>query len=148
MRLWGKPLIEESGYPWIGVVTLLKESNKRTFSNGKECWSAFVEFEKKPKNAPKNLGNVVGITTGFDTELAKKLIAWPKGTRLLIAGSMKYSDYWTQKNGQKTYQVEVEWVHDQHDYAAVEKAEQGHADAYESGDYGNDDAAVDYDVDF
>lgn len=148
MRIWGKPLLEENGYPWIGVVTLLKDAQKRTNASGKEFWSAFVEFEKKPKNAPRNLGNVVGITTGKNTELAGKLISWPKGTKLLIAGELNCSDYWTQRNGEKTYELTVEYVHDQHDYAAVEKAEQGHADAYEAGTFGSSEETVDCDVDF
>ena len=148
MRLWQKPLIEANGYPWVGVVTLLKDATIRILKNGKKQWTAFAEFERKPKTAPKDAGNTVSLTTGFDTDLADKLIVWAKGTRLFVAGSLKYSDYWTQRNGVKSYQLEVEFVHDQHDYVAVEKAEQGHADAYESGDYGNDEAAVDYDVDF
>lgn len=147
MRLWGKPVLEQNGYPWMGVVTLLKDATARELKNGKMQWSAFAEFEKKPREI-RDAGNVVSMTTEFDDELARKLMAWPKGTRLLVAGMLEYSDYWTQRNGKKTYQLVVEFVHDQHDYAAVEKAENGHADAYESGEFGGDETVEDYDVDF
>lgn len=139
MRLLGNPLFKQNGYPMIGVVTLLKKASLNMMKNGKYQWKAFAEMEKPPKGMEQkpDVQNAITLTTGFDDHLAKKLIEWDKGTRLLVAGFVRQSDYWTQRTGKPTYEIQVEFVHDQHDYAAEMKTdyEQEMSDGYSAGEY-------------
>jgi hypothetical protein len=118
-RIIGKPIDPQNGYPWVGTVTLLKDSRVTTMKNGKKQWKGFGAFEKSAKG-DRSGKNAVGLTTGFDSDLADRLIDWPKGTRLFVQGAMVKSDYWTQKNGTDSYELVVEYVHDQHDYHAAQ----------------------------
>lgn len=115
MRLHGKPMDSGSGYPWIGTVKLLKNSVVQTMKNGKKQWRGFGAYEH-PNKKTNGVNVTVSMTTGLDFELANMCIDWPKGTRLLVAGEMTYSDFWTQKNGVPSYELIVEFVHDQHNY--------------------------------
>lgn len=139
MRLLGNPLFKQNGYPMFGVVTLLKKASLTMMKNGKYQWKAFAEMEKPPKGMEQkpDVQNAITLTTGFDDHLAKKLIEWDKGTRLLVAGYVRQSDYWTQRTGKPTYEIQVEFVHDQHDYAAEMKTdyEQEMSDGYSAGEY-------------
>jgi hypothetical protein len=139
MRLLGNPLFKQNGYPMLGVVTLLKKASLTMMKNGKYQWKAFAEMEKPPKGMEQkpDVQNAITLTTGFDDHLAKKLIEWDKGTRLLVAGFVRQSDYWTQRTGKPTYEIQVEFVHDQHDYAAEMKTdyEQEMSDGYSAGEY-------------
>lgn len=139
MRLLGNPLFKQNGYPMFGVVTLLKKASLTMMKNGKYQWKAFAEMEKPPKGMDQkpDVQNAITLTTGFDDHLAKKLIEWDKGTRLLVAGYVRQSDYWTQRTGKPTYEIQVEFVHDQHDYAAEMKNdyEQEMSDGYSAGEY-------------
>lgn len=139
MRLLGNPLFKQNGYPMLGVVTLLKKASLTMMKNGKYQWKAFAEMEKPPKGMEQkpDVQNAITLTTGFDDHLAKKLIEWDKGTRLLVAGYVRQSDYWTQRTGKPTYEIQVEFVHDQHDYAAEMKTdyEQEMSDGYSAGEY-------------
>lgn len=139
MRLLGNPLFKQNGYPMVGVVTLLKKASLTMMKNGKYQWKAFAEMEKPPKGMEQkpDVQNAITLTTGFDDHLAKKLIEWDKGTRLLVAGYVRQSDYWTQRTGKPTYEIQVEFVHDQHDYAAEMKTdyEQEMSDGYSAGEY-------------
>ena len=139
MRLLGNPLFKQNGYPKFGVVTLLKKASLTMMKNGKYQWKAFAEMEKPPKGVDQkpDVQNAITLTTGFDDHLAKKLIEWDKGTRLLVAGYVRQSDYWTQRTGKPTYEIQVEFVHDQHDYAAEMKTdyEQEMSDGYSAGEY-------------
>lgn len=119
MRLHGKPMDPASGYPWLGTVKLLKDSRVSTTKTGRKQWRGFGAFESTGKREGGN--NVtVGMSTGLNFDLADKLIDWPKGTVLLVVGEMKYSDYWTQRNGVQSYELVVDFVHDQHDYHAAQ----------------------------
>lgn len=120
-RIVGKPINIKNGFPWVGVITLVKDSRVVTMRNGKKQWSGFGTFEETPKGE-KNEKYTVGVNTGFNSGLADMLIAFPKGTRLLIFGSMKLSEYWTQRKGKETYELVAEFVHDQHDYYAANNA--------------------------
>lgn len=140
-RIFGKPKVDGNGYPFLGTVTLLKNATRSTMKNGKMQWKAFGSFEKAPKG-DRNNDTTVSMTTGFDDELAKQLIEWPKGTRLLVCGALQKSDYWTQRNGRDSFELVVEFVHDQHDYAAAanqaaDEAAYGgtdeYGDSYDSG---------------
>lgn len=140
-RIFGKPKIPSSGYPFFGVVTLLKNATRSTMKNGKKQWKAFGSFEKPPKG-DRSRDTTVSMTTGFDSDLAQQLIEWPKGTRLLVAGALQKSDYWTQRNGRESFELVVEFVHDQHDYnsAANQAADaesyggtDEYGDSYDSG---------------
>lgn len=139
MRLLGNPLFKQNGYPMVGVVTLLKKASLNMMKNGKYQWKAFAEMEKPPKGMEQkpDVQNAITLTTGFDDHLAKKLIEWDKGTRLLVAGYVRQSNYWTQRTGKPTYEIQVEFVHDQHDYAAEMKTdyEQEMSDGYSAGEY-------------
>ena len=147
MRLYGKPLLESNGYPWIGVVTLTTDATVRDTEKG-PIFSAFGAFERAPKGTKDNR-LAIGITTKFNHELAKKLIAFPKGTRLLVCGSVEVSEYWTKRKGEKTYEVVAEFVHDQHDYKSVEESQNGHANAYERDSVPDDDfGGTTYDPDW
>lgn len=127
MRLHGKPMIASNGYPWMGTVKLMKDSAVHTLKNGKKQWRGFGVFEESRKKDDKYKGEKadvsVGMTTATNFELADMLIAWPKGTRLLVAGEMTYSEFWSQKNGKATYDLVVEFVHDQHNYRAAQNDE-------------------------
>lgn len=143
-RLVGKPNDPQNGYPWVGTVTLLKDAQLFTMKNGKKQWKAFGTFEKAAKG-DRSGKNAVSMTTGFDDELASKLIAWPKGTRLFVQGSMVKSEYWTQRNGRESFELVVEYVHDQHDYHAAQNDDMDR-DAF--GNAGEDDYGNQYDPGF
>ena len=135
-RIFGKPKIEGNGYPFLGTVTLLKNATRNTMKNGQMQWKAFGSFEKTQKGT-RNDATAVSMTTGLDSDLAKQLIEWPKGTRLMVFGALHKSDYWTQRNGKESFELVVEFVHDQHDYHAAQNAELDKA-AYDGTDeYGN-----------
>ena len=104
MRLLGNPLFKQNGYPMFGVVTLLKKASLTMMKNGKYQWKAFAEMEKPPKGMDQkpDVQYAITLTTGFDDHLAKKLIEWDKGTRLLVAGYVRQSDYWPQRTGKPT----------------------------------------------
>lgn len=135
-RIVGNPINKsQNGYPWLGTITLLKDSRVTTMKNGKKQWRGFGTFEKAEKG-DRSGKNAVGLTTGLDSALASKLIDFPKGTVLFVVGSMVKSDYWTQQNGHDTYELVVEFVHDQHDYHAAVNTT-GESDASVDA-YGND----------
>lgn len=117
-RLFGKPINKANGFPWMGTVTLLKDSTIRMLSNGKKQWSGFGSFEKSEKG-DRSGKNAISMTTGLNDQLARYLIAWPKGTVLFVVGELQLSDYWTQRNGRDSYELSVQFVHDQHDYNAA-----------------------------
>lgn len=117
-RLFGKPINKANGFPWMGTVTLLKDSTIRMLSNGKKQWSGFGSFEKSEKG-DRTGKTAISMTTGLNDQLARCLIAWPKGTVLFVVGELQLSDYWTQRNGRDSYELSVQFVHDQHDYNAA-----------------------------
>lgn len=118
MRLIGKAINSKNGYPFFGVVTLLKDSAVKQMRNGKLQWKGFGSFEA-PAKGDQSGKNTVSMTTGLDTDFAGMLIDWPKGTRLLVGGFMQQSDFWTQKRGQETFELVVEFIHDQHNYRSA-----------------------------
>lgn len=120
-RIVGKPKNKKNGFPWGGVVTLLKDSVVSTMRNGKKRWSGFGTFEDAP-DGEKYGEYTVSVNTGKRSKLADKLIAFPKGTDLFIFGAMVLNTYQTQKKGKETYDLVAEYVHDQHDYYAANNA--------------------------
>lgn len=123
MRLMGKPIQEGNGYPWLGTVILLKDASIITMKNGKKQFRAFGTCEHVERGKDCSMCTV-SMTTGKNGDLASKLLAWPKKTVLFVAGAMTKSDFWTQKNGKASYELILEFVGIQLDYAAAAKAEQ------------------------
>lgn len=141
MRIIGKPMDSNNGYPFFGVITLLSDSTLRVMKNGKKQWKGFGTFEPAAKGDRKGR-NTVTMSTGLDTKFADMLVSWPKGTRLLVAGFMHLSDYWTQRQGHEVYELQVEFIHDQHDYHAA-NSENSDEDSFSA-----DDSSIGYDPGF
>lgn len=141
MRIIGKPIDAKNGYPFFGVVTLLTDSSLRVMKNGKLQWKGFGAFEPSEKK-DRSGRNTVSMTTNLDTDFADMLIAWPKGTRLLVAGFMQLSEYWTKRQGKEVYEMQVEFIHDQHNYRAAA------GEVLEHTDFPTEDDASDYDPGF
>lgn len=136
-RIIGKAMEPENGYPWFGTVTLLKDATVVTLKNNIKQWRAFGAFERA-KKGDKSGKTTVGMTTVLDGELAGMLIEWKKGTRLFVAGAMKKNEYRTQKNGKEIYELNVEYVHDQHDYHAAQNEELDREAEAGTDEYGNE----------
>lgn len=132
MRIISKPKRSDNGFPIIGVATLLKDSDIKHPKEGMSVWNGYASVERLPKGTRDE--SVVYSMTAM-SPLADKLIAWPAKTRLFFAGSLIRDDYWSKRKGSDVYKIMVEFIHDQHDYAAAAKAGGSAEDDDDGGTY-------------
>lgn len=116
MRIIGKAKRNDNGYPFICVMTLLKDSEIKHPKDGFTVWNGYGRVERIPKGERDQ--SVIYSVTAL-SPLADNLIAWPKGTVLLIAGNLVRDEYWSKRNGTDVFKIMAEFVHDQHNYAAA-----------------------------
>lgn len=115
MRIISTPKRKDNGFPFIGTVTLLKDSEIRQPKDGLYIWQGFGRVERVPKG---EFDSSVTYSISAMKPLSTMLVAWPKGTVLFIAGSMVKDDYWTKREGHEVYKLIAEFVMTQKDYAA------------------------------
>ena len=115
MRLFGKSVFPKNGYPWCGVVKLMKDAVLRGTQKGM-IWSAFGTFETPPKGDMSGNGSI-GLKAFAPA--SDSLVAWQKGTVLFVAGALHKDEYWSKQKGSDQYSVVCEFVIEQPDYNKV-----------------------------